>query len=352
MKRREMTTSNGAPFTRRSAKTEKSRWFKVLVLILAVIAALILTVGGLTFSQANSIMRQTPVSTEPYVSNTMPDFRIASFYSLDETIKLEGWFFPATRSARGTVIMIHPVGANRLPFDSESNYLIRSVVDSGFNFFTFDQRHSGTSGGALNTFGYSEGEDVIAAISYVKRVSGSANCVLYGVGSGTTAAITAWQLLPEKAGVLEMTEADSRVKAALEALTFDRDSVKGMVFDTPLSDSDEYIRYEIRGSELFAKQFTQHTVPFAVRMSSNLSENINLTSVISRLTIPVFIIGPKSCEGFETHNLTSVATERMRIAGKNSLLLESEATDYLGSYSHDRQSYLSALENFLRTQIP
>lgn len=340
------------PATDRPAKQSGRRqWLRSLAAVMATLALFLISIGSLTFIQANELMRRTPVGTEPYASNTMPDYRLARFNSLDESIQLEGWYFPASREARGTVILIHSNGSNRLPFGTRTNYLIRRILDNRFNVFTFDQRHSGTSGGSLNTFGYGEGEDVLAAIQYVKKASGSANCILFGIGSGNTAAIRAWQLLPETAGAQETGDEAGAVRKTVAALPFDRNNIKGLIFDTPLSDSDAYIRYEVRESTFFAKALTQHTIPFAVRMSADLAQNISLTTVISRLPVPVLIISPAKNDHLSDETFYTVARERLRIADKTSVFYESPTQTYLGAYETDQTAYLSHLQDFLKTQI-
>lgn len=335
-----------------SPPKKKQGAFKIIVSILAFIALVIIVLGSLTFYQANIVMRQTPVKTEPYASNTMPDYRITGFYSLDETIKLDAWYFPSPNSARGTVILVHPTGSNRLPFGTETSYLIRRIVNSGFNVFTFDQRHSGSSGGALNTFGFSEGEDVIAAMNHIKNITGSADCVLFGIGSGSTAVLTAWQMLPESTNQTPIQGNHlTLAQQAISGLTFDRTSIKGMIFDTPLADADEYIRYAVRNSDLFASSITERTIPYAVRMSAGFSEKLNITSIISRLTFPVLIISPKQLNGFDEDIVRATADERSRISAHNTLILTSPADEYLKIYSYDRDLYLEKVNHFLRKMI-
>lgn len=328
-----------------------------LTIFLSVLSILTLGIGVLTFAQANRLMRQPGHPMKPYTANAMPQYMPVSFLSGDEQSQLSGWFFSgASGSGSTTVILIHPHHSNRAPFADATGRLIFRLNEGGYNVLTFDQRHAGDSGGALTTYGYAEWQDVIGAISAAHRITGSANCVLYGIGSGVTAALKAWNHLPENAG------------RNSSSLPFGRSAVKAMILDTPLPNSDDYIRQDVICSGVFAHQLTRYTVPLAVRLTAELSKPVDIQAETGSLPMPILLI-KSSQPAFSTHEQDRVITARMNVQPARTRVYEApaeadtpaqaaetgqdesagEPQAEAGSYRPDPEGYTQSLLEFLKT---
>lgn len=334
-------------------RKRKRRPFVKFTVVLFSLALLFILFTVFTFTEANHLIRQDVRPLEPYAGNAMPTFRATSFKSLDEFTNLSGWFFPATqKKARATVIFIHPFNSNRAPFGINTASLVRDFLDCGFNVLTFDQRHSGESGGIMSTFGYSEWQDVIAAMKFLNNYTGSPNCVLYGIGSGCTTALTTWNHLRDPGQEAPKVTHNSFLEQNLANLHFDRSAIKAMILDTPLPDSDEYIRHAIRQSDLLFKQLTSLSVPYAIRISASQSKLVKMTNEISSLPIPIHIIYQQHSGELGPDITNMVPAERQRVSPGITSLYESDATAYLGAFAHDPHTYCAHIRDFLQSMVP
>lgn len=229
-------------------------------IVAAAIALILVAIIILTFVQADKIMRAPGKELASFTSNIMPDYRLATFPSLDEQTRLSGWFFPAKGDPISTVVIIHDNGSNRLQFDLDSPALFDYLVNKGLNVLAFDLRFSGQSDGTMSTYGYSEWEDVLAAIQYARQFASTEDVVLYGFGSGVSAALMAWEELPASG-----TDPED-IPSKLKLITYDRSYIRAVILDTPAISPDEYIRADARKTGPVGRYLLQYTVPYAVRL--------------------------------------------------------------------------------------
>ena len=196
-------------------------------LVLSIIAAILIGIIGLTVNSANTLMNidRNYVSNVP--SNILPSYSTTSFESADGQTALSGWFFK-TADPISTVIVVHDTGSNRLPFGVNMIDMVETWLDNRYNVFLFDQRNSGDSSGDISGYGYLEWKDVLGAIAIVKQISLTTDVVLYGIGTGCTSSVLAYNNLPEP-GAPE----DEYVFN----LTFDKSYIAGMIFDSPAKSS-------------------------------------------------------------------------------------------------------------------
>lgn len=312
-------------------------------LVLSILAAILIVLISLTVLSSNHLMNidRTEVSNVP--SNILPSYSTTSFESADGQTALQGWFFK-TKDPISTIIVTHNSGSNRLPFGVEMIDMIEAWLDSGYNVFMFDLRNSGTSGGDICGYGYLEWQDVLGAISIVKQISVTTDVILYGIGTGCTAQLIAYDKLPD-AG---LTEAElNSYPENIRDLEFDKSYIVGMIFDSPAKSSDDYIRPLVAQNE-FLGVITQFLVPYAIRVSSS-SDNVNLAAEIARLPMPILIIYGGHDTFIGADKITQIINERNRL---NSGITDSamiSGAGYLEEYSLNKNEYIRNVTDFLDT---
>jgi dipeptidyl aminopeptidase/acylaminoacyl peptidase len=116
---------------------------------------------------------------------------------------MEGWLIRAADvgAARGVVLLFHGYAASK---DS----LLEAAVafhDLGWTCLLLDFRGSGGSDGDRTTIGFTEAEDVAAAVSWTAEALGAPRPVLYGTSMGAAAVLRAMaaEHVPARALVLE-----------------------------------------------------------------------------------------------------------------------------------------------------
>lgn len=310
-------------------------------IVAAAIALILVAIIILTFVQADKIMRAPGKELASFTSNIMPDYRLATFPSLDEQTRLSGWFFPAKGDPISTVVIIHDNGSNRLQFDLDSPALFDYLVNKGLNVLAFDLRFSGQSDGTMSTYGYSEWEDVLAAIQYARQFASTEDVVLYGFGSGVSAALMAWEELPASG-----TDPED-IPSKLKLITYDRSYIRAVILDTPAISPDEYIRADARKTGPVGHYLLQYTVPYAVRLSAGHSKTSNLVTIVSQMPIPALIIWSDTDEHIESASTQAFIQERIRLYPANTQIYEAEADDYLGSWLSDQTAYIESLDRFI-----
>jgi len=110
------------------------------------------------------------------------------------------WYIPVD-SSKGTIILIHGLGANK-------SFLLDEAYEFmffGFNVMMVDLRAHGSSTGNTTTLGVRESEEVSLAYNYVSS-KGEKNIILYGISMGSVViakAIYDFNLRPSKV-ILDM----------------------------------------------------------------------------------------------------------------------------------------------------
>ncbi len=310
-------------------------------LILSILAVILIVLISLTVLSSNHLMNidRTEVSNVP--SNILPSYSTTSFESADGQTALQGWFFK-TKDPISTIIVIHSSGSNRLPFGVQMIDMIEAWLDNGYNVFMFDLRNSGTSGGDICGYGYLEWQDVLGAISIVKQISVTTDVILYGIGTGCTAQLLAYDKLPD-AGITEAELAS--YPQNIRDLEFDKSYITGMIFDSPAKVSDDYIKPLVAQHE-FMGFITQFFVPYAIRVSAG-AENVNLAADIARLPLPVLIIYGGHDTFIGADKITQIVNERNRLNSgiTNSAMIS--GAGYLEEYSLNKNEYIEVVTDFL-----
>ncbi len=314
-----------------------------MALILSILAVIVVSVIVITASTANHLMSidKKPMSNIP--ATILPSYSATSFTSADDQTILSGWFFK-TEDPISTVIVVHDTQSNRVPFGVEMVDLIDDFISMHFNVFLFDMRNSGESEGVISGYGYLEWQDVLGAIKHVKKISVTTDVILYGIGSGCSASLLALDRLPpsSEAEVLEQYSKN------IVDLGFDASYVAGVIFDSPAKNSDDYITPYVFKESKFAF-LTQYFVPYAIRISAGVSDNVNLATEISRLPIPVCIIygGRDTFVGAEKAG--QIVSERLRLNPNTTMAKMFSGAGYVESYMIDPVEYRNTIKEFLNT---
>jgi fermentation-respiration switch protein FrsA (DUF1100 family) len=129
---------------------------------------------------------------------------------------LRGWFVPAASDARGTIVLMHGVRANRLSMVGRAEMLHRA----GFAVLLFDFQAHGESPGDHITMGWLESGDARAAVAYARSRTPGQFVGAIGVSLGGAAALLGQEPLAVDALVLEA------VYPEIEAATANRLSMR------------------------------------------------------------------------------------------------------------------------------
>ncbi|MBO4494852.1 MAG: hypothetical protein J5752_03220 [Clostridiales bacterium] len=314
-----------------------------VALVLSILAAVLVAIIVITASTANHLMSidKKPMSNIP--ATILPSYSATSFTSADDQTILSGWFFKTDKPI-STVIVVHDTQSNRMPFGVEMVDLIDDFINMHFNVFLFDLRNSGESEGVISGYGYLEWQDVLGAIKHVKKISVTTDVILYGIGSGCSASLLALDKLPpsSEAEVLE------NYSKNIVELGFDATYVSGVILDSPAKNSDDYITPYVFKESKFAF-LTQYFVPYAIRLSAGVSDNMNLATEISRLSIPVCIIygGRDTFVGAE--KTAQIVSERLRLNPNTTMAKMFSGAGYVESYQIDPVEYRKTIQEFLTT---
>jgi uncharacterized protein len=352
--------------SRVTGRRSVSRPVRVLAVLSALLALVLILLAALTLAAANRLMRGGAKPLEAFSSNILPDYDLVSFPSLDEQTQLSGWFFPAENPV-STIIIVHDQGQNRLQFGLDSAYFYEDLLSQGFCVLAFDLRNSGQSGGQMSGYGYAEWADVLAAIRYVRKHAATHDVLLYGFGSGTAAVLLAMAELPPPSAASAEASADTTNAAdtsktgtskpladypeAIRKLGFDQSYVRGLLLDTPCGSADDYIAAACRGQGWLGRRLLQYTVPYAMRLSTGSSGTRNLAALITRLQTPVFLAYSQSDNYVGISSILPLVEERQRLHPATTVMFASSQPGYTDGFLSERDSYLSAMHDFLKRFI-
>ena len=319
----------------------RSPFITRLALVLSFFAVILILFLALTVFSSNRLMNVKGNIVTNVPSNILPSYSTTSFQSADGQTSLQGWFFK-TKNPTSTIIVVHDSGSNRLPFGVEMIDMIEHWLDNGYNVFLYDQRNSGTSGGDISCYGYLEWQDVLGAISIVRKISVTTDVILFGIGTGCTSQILAYQKLPSpNMNDMELNQFSRNIRD----IGFDRSYIKGMIFDSPAKMSDDYIKPVVAQRE-FLGFITQYFVPYAIRVSAG-SENVNLAAEIARLPMPVMIIYGGHDNFIGADKINQIVNERSRLNKSLTKSIMITGAGYLEGYTLNKNQYIEAVQDYL-----
>lgn len=319
---------------------------RVTLAMLAFALVFAIAVAVTSLVKADRMMKRPPEPIPPYATNALPSFSTIAIASGGGQITLRGWLIsPESGLNRGTVIMVHDQGGNRLPFGIDTTPLIKHLSKLGFYTIAFDLRHSGESGGGMSSFGYSEAEDVIAAMTWAARNVPPSPFVLYGFGSGTTAIFRALSSLETMTQSVDATETSLEAEKLL-------DQVAAVMVDSPARDSDAFIHAKVQKESNPLLFWLPKTTPYAIRLSVGSGEKQDFFAWFSSLSYPVMLFGHEHDDFLEESDYRPMIDERYRLHPERTSAHLLAGAGHLTSFTEDQVSYLEAMSLFFDRWFP
>ena len=105
--------------------------------------------------------------------------------TVEDTIKLVGWYIPSKEESHATVILMHGINSNKEQMLPSAKML----SDDGFNVALFDLRGNGESGGTYFTSGYYEKNDISRIVDYLMSKDSTQSIGIYGNSLGGAIAL-------------------------------------------------------------------------------------------------------------------------------------------------------------------
>ena len=301
-----------------SQKTHKIRCVLTAVLVLFLTSATALS--AISAYAAWKLLHPVKTNLEPFSTNIVPEYKDVSFVSRDKDITLSGWFFER-KGGRGTVILAHSHGKNRLEFGEKTIDIIKRLIAENYGVLAFDMRNSGKSKGKTSTFGYLEKDDILGAVDYAK-LHGRGQIVLMGFSDGASASI--------------MAAAETNDAAAVIA-------------DSPYADLDSYLTENLSlRTNLPAFPFNR-TICYSLKLLAGIdtkaSSPLKLISAVSPR--PLLLIHGKDDTLIPPENSRELYTAYFKASGKNPAICEFEAAGHLESYTKRPKEYMDRVIEFL-----
>ncbi|MGB4610178.1 MAG: hypothetical protein WBH77_06100 [Saccharofermentanales bacterium] len=334
------------------AKIQKDKKkFKILPILIAIIFLASLVTVILTavkvYRQANQLVR---VPSDPFpdvAENTMPVYTETNFKSLDNLTTLSGWYFShQAEHFRGNVILVHHNHADRVQFGLDTADLFSALIQSGFNVLAFDLRHSGRSQGEISSYGFSEYEDVIAAMNAMRNINGKTDFILFGVGTGTVASLLAWDYLPTQDTV------EKEIPGNIRELELTRDDIIGFILDTPTASANDYICADLPNQSFYDKHIACRFVPSAVKATSGSNRNANMIAIITKIQLPILITRNLPDTKLEPATIDTLIDERLRLHPDTTKVFEIAEPGHLEGFNLQSTEYLANLNRFLDIWFP
>lgn len=327
----------------RSNISKMRRVWIVLIVLVSVMAFAIAGIVVSSFVKANQIMEKEGSELSPFAANLLPDYSNASFQSLNGQLSLQGWWLNSqTEETLATVILVHSQGMNRLPFGLDSVDLFENLTKAGCAVLTFDLRNSAESDGNLSSFGYMESNDVLAALAYVDSLAPDRPIILYGIGSGTTAVLRAMIDLEEIYAV------EGENGGSSESELPHPDKISALILDTPARSSDDFIAATMATEDSLGRYFFPHTVPLAIRLSSDNKDLQDYLNYLSQLVMPVLLLGHETDSFLPVKAYLPLWEERERVHPSLTRTFQAKGSGHLTAFSSESGNYSKAVTDFIK----
>ncbi len=316
--------------------------------ILITLALLLTLMAGSTFFSAYRLTHRAVLPAERISAHILPNYQNVSFRAFDDSFILRGWFVPSqSEPARGNLILVHAYGQNRLPFGSQSASLLEEISKAGFNIFLYDQRSSGESNGPQHGFGYSEWEDLLAAMESCYQQSGSSKFILMGMGTGATSILKAYQEIPSEQIKREDLRKGTEIQKRFVEYDYRQEDIKALILDAVTDHGDDQIKAQLRLQQFPLRLLLERTLPTAVRLSAGLVPNVSNTDLLSQIERPCLLIKPQKTAPLSSENLDRPANVRQNRFPSLTKIFEADNQHLFDSYWDDNQRYIQEVLSFL-----
>lgn len=294
----------------------------LFVAFIYIIVLVFIIIGIISFISAWKITHPEKLTTKQISSNIAPNYRNISFYSSESKENINGWYFPSIGS-KTTVLMVHSHGRNRLEFDEETFKLIQRFNNIGLNVLTIDLRGSGNSAGSISTFGRNETTDVLTAIKYLKQQE-TEKIILMGFSTGASSCLSA------------ITKTDYR------------DSIIGVIADSPYAKVDNYIDYVTNEDSWLPKYPFKFTIDFIVKKLTKASDELDIIPQIpSIIPTPLLLIDGAQQEMNASENTKLLFELYYRKSPVPVHYWNSGATEYGESFLAAPDMYMDTVVEFI-----
>lgn len=295
----------------------------IFLAILYIFVLVCLAIGVISFLSAWKITHPAKLNTPQISSNIAPDYKNVSFYCSETKEKINGWFFPSIGS-KTTVLMIHDYGRNRLQFDEETFKLITRFNNEGLNVLTIDLRGSGNSSGSISTFGKNETTDVLTAIKYLKQQD-TEKIILMGFSTGASSCLSAITKTPY------------------------RDSILGIVADSPYAKIDDYIDFATTEGSWLPKYPFKYSIDFIVKKLSKVSDDMDIIPQIPDIIpTPLLLIDGAQKELNTSYNSKLLYELYFRKSPVPVHYWNSGAREYGQSFITEPDRYMETVVEFIK----
>ncbi|EMS70382.1 alpha/beta hydrolase [Ruminiclostridium cellobioparum] len=295
----------------------------IFLAIIYIFVLVCLAIGVISFLSAWKITHPAKLNTPQISSNIAPDYKNVSFYCSETKEKINGWFFPSIGS-KTTVLMIHDYGRNRLQFDEETFKLITRFNNEGLNVLTIDLRGSGNSSGSISTFGKNETTDVLTAIKYLKQQD-TEKIILMGFSTGASSCLSAITKTPY------------------------RDSILGIVADSPYAKIDDYIDFATTEGSWLPKYPFKYSIDFIVKKLSKISNDMDIIPQIPDIIpTPLLLIDGAQKELNTSYNSKLLYELYFRKSPVPVHYWNSGAKEYGQSFITEPDRYMETVVEFIK----
>ncbi len=286
-----------------------------------IIVFIFLAVGIISFISAYKITHPSKIETPQITSNIAPNYKNISFIGESEE-KINGWFF-SSGTSKTSILLVHGYGKNRLQYDEETFKLISRLINEDLNVLTIDLRGSGNSAGSITTFGKKETRDVLSAIKYLKQ-RGTERIILMGFSTGASSCLSAICETPY------------------------RDSIIGVIGDSPYSTIDNYIDYAIYSNSFLPDVAFKNTIEFCVKKLTKVSSDMDIIPKIPSITqTPVFLIDGVQKNIDASDNTKLIYEMLYRRSPVTAHYWNSGAKEYCNSFLEYPEQYMNKVVEFI-----
>lgn len=289
----------------------------LVVIIVLILAALVISI--LSISTAWNLSRPAKVELPIFSANIVPEYDSISFRDINDEVTLKGWYF-ITPNSNKTIILAHGYGSNRLPYKEDTIELIKSFLNEGYNFLTFDFRNSGESEGDITSVGYFEKYDLLGAIKYAK-LRGSDEIILLGFSMG----------------------ASTSILAAAES-----QDVTAVIADSPFSDLTMYLNENLSVWSNLPPIFNKTTLLAMKFLTGVNTKDVSPINDISKiLPRPVLLIHSKNDEKIPIQHSYLLK----EASADNVELWETSDANHVETYTKYPDEYINKVLGFLKNNI-
>lgn len=159
-----------------------------------IIAPLLILLLFFLFSFYVSLVMTSPLAlhidaSPKVISNRFEEIQ----FTTNDKLTLRGWFFPSTEQK--AIIMVHGLLTNRVNGEYFGQIIAKELVDQGFSVLVYDTRAHGKSEGNRVAFGAKEGNDIVAAVDFLKGKGFKPNQI--GIIADSTGAVSTLMVIDQ-----------------------------------------------------------------------------------------------------------------------------------------------------------